>query len=197
MEERELVRRSRQGDVHAYGELVRQHQKIAFRVAYLVTKDTPAAEDVIQEAFVRAYRAISSFHPEAPFKPWLLQIVRNEALKHLRSSRRKARVEFRAENDLSLRAGVGPSPEEELLASERRAALIEAVKALREEDRLVIVYRYFFDLSERETAEALACPRGTVKSRLSRSIAKLRNSLSTVTPDTRAKQSESEEARGV
>ncbi|MGH3089743.1 MAG: RNA polymerase sigma factor [Rubrobacteraceae bacterium] len=179
MEERELVRRAMDGDVFAYGKLVKRHQKAAFGVAYLITRNTQAAEDAIQEAFLNAYRAMEKFRSETPFKPWLLRIVRNEALKQIRSSGRVRKLEYKVyEENVTDLNGREPSPESELLTWERGDELLDAVKELREEDRLVIACRYFFDLSEKETAEAMGCPKGTVKSRLARSLARLRRMLS-------------------
>jgi RNA polymerase sigma-70 factor (ECF subfamily) len=183
LEDDELIERAKQGDGSAYGELVRRYQAVAFRAAYAVTKDMGEAEDVVQEAFVKAYRALGGFRCGAPFRPWLLRIATNEALKHQRSSRRRIRSELGLAEDPSLREEVDPSPEEKLLASERQRALLKAVQDLREEDRLVIACRCFLDLSEKETAEVLDCPRGTVKSRFSRAIRRLRERLPNATSE--------------
>ena len=159
---------------------MRTHEAAAFRTAYLITGDASEAEDVAQEAFVKAYRALGRFQTGAPFRPWLLAVVANEA-----RNRRKAAVR-RA--DLALRAGMEssqgnaqPSPEATILAAERRAELLHAIGNLREEDRLVIAFRYFLGLSEAETAETLGCARGTVKSRLSRAISSLRKRMEETT----------------
>ena len=79
LEERELVLRAQRGDALAYEEIVRTHQQIAFRVAYLVTGNAAEAEDAAQEGFIKAWRAFGRFKPELPVRPWLLQIVANEA----------------------------------------------------------------------------------------------------------------------
>jgi RNA polymerase sigma-70 factor (ECF subfamily) len=79
LEEAKLAERARSGDTAAYERLVRMHQAVAFRAAYLVTGDGPDAEDAMQEAFIKAYRALGRFRPGAPFRPWLLAIVTNEA----------------------------------------------------------------------------------------------------------------------
>ncbi len=159
---------------------MRIHQAAAFRTAYLITGDASEAEDAAQEAFVKAYRALGRFQTGAPFRPWLLAVVANEA-----KNRRKAAVR-RA--DLALRAGMESSggnapssPEATILAAERRAELLEALGGLREEDRLVIAFRYFLGLSEAETAATLGCARGTVKSRLSRAISGLRKRMEETT----------------
>lgn len=178
MEESKLIKRARDGDAVSYGELVRKHQGIAFRAAYLITGDPDEAEDAIQEAFVKAYRAMGHFRVGAPFRPWLLRIVANEARKRNRATRRRDRLVLTVAEDCSLRESAGLSPEEGLLTSEWRAELLEAVGGLREEERLAICYRYFLDLPEKEVAEVLGCARGTVKSRLSRAIGRLREMMS-------------------
>jgi RNA polymerase sigma-70 factor, ECF subfamily len=174
--ESELVERARRGDDRAYEELVRAHQGIAFRTAYLVTGSAADAEDAAQDAFVKAYRALGRFRPGAPFRPWLLRIVSNEARNRRRSAGRRAGLALRAAGE-DPSGGAAPSPEGALLASEQSGALLAAVNGLREEDRLVIACRYFLDLSEEETAAALDWRRGTVKSRLSRALGRLREQL--------------------
>ena len=175
-DESELIERARRGDDRAYEELVRAHQGIAFRTAYLVTGSAAEAEDAAQDAFVKAFRALGRFRRGAPFRPWLLRIVANEARNRRRSTGRRAELAVRAAAE-DPSGGAAPSPEGAVLAAEESAALLAAVNGLREEDRLVIACRYFLDLSEEETAAALDWRRGTVKSRLSRALARLREQL--------------------
>ena len=142
------------GDESAYEELVRAHQGIAFRTAYLVAGGAAEAEDAAQEGFVKAYRALGRFRRGAPFRPWLLRIVANEARNRRRSAGRRAALVLRAGEEGSS-GGAAPSPEGALLAGEERERLLAAVNGLREEERLVIACRYFLELSEEETAAAL------------------------------------------
>ena len=176
LEEAELVERAKGGDAGAYGELVRRYQGIAFRTAYVVAGTAAEAEDAAQEGFVKAYRALSRFRPGAPFRPWLLEIVANEARNRRRSAGRRARLELRLAGE-SPSGDAAPSPEALLLASERRATLFDAVERLPDEQRLAVVCRYFLGLSEEETAAVLGCRRGTVKSRLSRALERMRAEL--------------------
>lgn len=176
LEDAELVEAARRGDARAYEELVRRYQDVAARVAYLVAGID--VEDVVQEAFVKAYRALSRFRPGAPFRPWILRIVANEARNRRRSAGRRVRLELRAGEEAGRPSGdAAPSPEATVVDQEDRRRLLDAVNRLREEDRLVIGCRFFLELSERETAETLGIRPGTVKSRTARSLARLRMDL--------------------
>lgn len=175
MEDAELVERAKGGDVNAYEELVRRHQDAAVRVAAVVAGPAEA-EDAAQEAFVKAHRALAGFRTGAPFRPWILRIVANEARNRRRAAGRRDALALRAERDRP-EGDAAPSPEGAVLALEDRRALLAAIEALREDDRLVLAYRYFLDLSEADMAQALGVARGTVKSRLSRALARLREVL--------------------
>jgi RNA polymerase sigma-70 factor (ECF subfamily) len=181
--EAELVQRARLGDVEAYEELVRMHQDVAARTAYVITGQTADAQDAVQEALVKAYRALGRFREGSPFRPWLLRIVANEAISRRRSARRQANLAVRAAEGRPPDDAV-PSPEGAALAQEQHRLVVAAMSELRPEERLVIAYRYWFDLSEAEMAEALGCPRGTVKSRLSRAMARLREVMRSAGPET-------------
>jgi RNA polymerase sigma-70 factor (ECF subfamily) len=162
--------------------LVRRFQDVAFRTAYLLLADAQEAEDVTQEAFLKAYLALGRFRTGAPFRPWLLEIVANTARNRRRSAGRRAHLVLRLAASAPGQ-GLGPSPEIAALANEQRAALVQAVNELTEEYRLAIACRYFLDLSEAETATLLGVARGTVKSRLSRALDRLRGELARQRPD--------------
>jgi RNA polymerase sigma factor (sigma-70 family) len=175
LEDAELARRAREGDDDAYEDLVKRYGPIAFRVAWIVTRDRDEAEDAAQEAFVKAYYALDRFRPDRPFRPWLLRIVANEARNRARSGRRRERLTLRA---AAVSDGdAAPSPETAALAQEDREALVSALNRLEPRDREVIGYRFLLGMSEAETAEVLDVRLGTVKSRLSRAMAKLRTVL--------------------
>lgn len=173
LEDRELVERVKRGDVDAYETLMQRHQSAAFRTAYLVAGSTNDAEDAAQEGFLKAYYAIDRFRSDAPFRPWLLAIVANEAKTRLRSASRRHTLELRMAEG-RLEGDAAPSPEEAALAHSEKKRVLAALGRLGEDDRLVIGYRYFLELSEKETAVALGVRRGTVKSRLSRALGRLR-----------------------
>ena len=175
LEDVDLIKRAQSGEVMAYEELVRRYHDVAVRTAYVISPDGDA-EDAVQEAFVKAYAALSRFRLDSPFRPWLLRIVTNEARNRRRSAGRRAGLALRAVEDR--RPGdAAPSPESAVLADEARRSLLQAINGLRDEDREIIAARYFLDLSEAETAESLGLPRGTAKSRLSRALGRLREQL--------------------
>jgi RNA polymerase sigma factor (sigma-70 family) len=155
---------------------VRTHQGIAFRTAYLLAGNAADAEEAAQDAFVKAHGALGRFRRGSPLRPWLLRIVANEARNRRRSAGRREHLALRAAAEVRPGDAV-PSPEAALLAGEERTRLLAAVEALPEEQRDAIACRYLLGLDERETAAALGVRRGTVKSRLSRALARLRESL--------------------
>jgi RNA polymerase sigma factor (sigma-70 family) len=196
LDEAGLVERARRGDLDAWETLVRTHQGIAFRTAYLLTGNAADAEEAAQEGFLKAYRALGRFRRGAPLRPWLLRIVANEARNRRRSAARRERLALRAAADQGIardasgghvgsarRPGVHrpgdavPSPEAALLARESQERLLAAVERLPEEHRDAVACRYFLELSEEETAAALGIRKGTVKSRLSRALARLSETL--------------------
>jgi RNA polymerase sigma-70 factor (ECF subfamily) len=176
-DERALVEEARRGDPDAFAALVRAHQDVAFRTAMLITRNAADAEDAAQEAMVKAHRALHRFRPGEPWRPWLLAIVANEARNRRRSAGRREGLAARAAAPDAPVSSATPAPESALLSEERRAELLGALARLREEDRLVLGCRYLLDLSERETAHALGCRPGTVKSRTSRALDRLRAEL--------------------
>jgi RNA polymerase sigma factor (sigma-70 family) len=169
----DLFARAQRGDKGAYEEIVQRYQEVAFRTAYLITGSTADAEDAAQEAFLKAYRALRSFRTGADPRPWLLTIVANEARNRLRSTGRRHQLELRLTQGFR-QGDAAPSPEAAAVAAEDRSRLLEMVNQLDVDDRLVIASRYFLELTGVETAAALGIPEGTVKSRLSRALERLR-----------------------
>ena len=163
-------------DLDDYEQLVREHQGIAFRTAYVITGSAADAEEVVQDAFVKAYRALDRFREDAPFRPWLLAIVANEA-----RNKRRSPAGARASSSTWPRSAP-PAARPRLRRrrsspSEQRAQLLGAIDTLREEHRQVVACRYLLGLNEAETAAALGWRAGTVKSRLSRALARLEAEL--------------------
>ena len=123
LDDRELVARAKRGDADAYEELVHAYQGIALRTAYLIAGNAADAEEAAQDGFVKAYRSLWRFRPGAPFKPWLLRIVANEARNRRRSAGRRAELALRAAGEAAS-GDAASSPEAALLGAERRQELL-------------------------------------------------------------------------
>lgn len=165
----------RAGDADAYAHLVRRHAPVAVRTAALLGAGADS-EDVVQDAFVKAYRTLHRFRAGAPFRPWLLRIVANETANLHRAAGRRAAREQRAW-ELTEQLLLAEDPAEAALTRDRRAALVRGLAALPPQQRHVVTCRFLLDLDEAETAAVLGWPRGTVKSRLHRALARLRAEL--------------------
>jgi len=172
LDDETLVREAHRGDAGAFEELVRRYQEAAFRAAYLVLRDADEAKDAAQDGIFKAYRALGRFRPSAgqTFRPWLLKIVMNESLNRAKSRKRRAAAVERAARGQSLEWSL----DETVVDRERARLLREALEALKEQERVLIYLRYFLSLSEHELADYMGCAQGTVKSRLHRALAKLR-----------------------
>jgi RNA polymerase sigma-70 factor (ECF subfamily) len=175
IEDAEAIARACSGDLDAYGVLVARYTLRAHRAAFLLGAGEES-DDVVQEAFVKAFRHLSRFRVGEPFGPWLLRIVANETKNLSRSRRRHAALALR----LCTAEPADPAadgPVDEVLAAERRTRLVAVVSGLPDRERQVLVCRYFLDLSEAETAQVLDWPLGSVKSRTSRALNRLRGLL--------------------
>jgi len=172
--ERDLLEKARGGNVFAFEEVVRRHQRRVFAVAYRILRRHDAADDVAQEAFVRAWRHLKDFDVQRPFSPWVCRIAANLAVNEVRSprSRETGLPEGHAETPAA-----APDPLEGVLDAEARQALDAALRQVPEEQRAVFVLRVFEEQSYREIAEGLGLSIGTVMSRLSRAREKLRVAL--------------------
>jgi len=163
--ERRLVREVQRGSAAALEELFRQEWPRAYRAAYLVVHDAAAAEDIAQEAFLAAVRAIDRFDRRRPFGPWMHRIVVNRAIDVTR-----ARA-LRREVDATAAASAEAPPDSP--SSPLSDDLVDALAELSPEHRAVVVLRYVFDYTPGEIAQALDMPRGTVNSRLRRALDRL------------------------
>ena len=170
-----LIRSAIGGDTHAFGVLVTRHERAVRRLATALVGSTDA-DDVAQDSFVRAYRSLATFRPGSPFRPWLLRIVANQAGNTRRGTRRRER---RHALVAARPRAYEPEPGEAIEQTDERRRLIVALSALPEKDRQVLIIRYLLDYSEAETAEVLGCAPGTVKSRGSRALAKIRTHINT------------------
>ena len=170
MDESTLVRHAVNGDAVAWETLVGLHQEAVFRLAYLLLGDPEDAKDIAQDSFLRAWGHLRSFDGTRPLRPWLLSITANLA----RNRRRSAGRYFAALPRAFREEPVSERIEEQSARSSQARELRKAVQKLNVLDQQIVYLRYFLELPVAETAEILQVPAGTVKSRLSRALEKLR-----------------------
>lgn len=184
MDERAAIDRLKGGDVGGLEILVRAHQTRAVRTAYLIVRDRPLAEDVVQSAFVKAYEKIRNFDSRRSFAPWFTKMVVNDAIKATKRRERTTSIPNRDEPDIQL-ADTALGPQELAEASEDRRRVWAALEKLAPAQRAAIVQRYYLGMSESEMAKSGMAPPGTIKWRLHaarKSLAKL------LGPDFRAQE---------
>jgi RNA polymerase sigma-70 factor (ECF subfamily) len=169
-----LVDLARAGSDAAFEAIVTRYRASLLRYCRRLLSEQ-RAEDVVQQAFVKAYCALGRFRDGSAFKPWLLSIVANETRNTVRTAARQRTLAGREAAFVEAEPLIPESadPAVATLETERRAALLSALEKLGEEHRLVVTYRYLLEMDESETAQALGWPRGTVKSRLNRALRKL------------------------
>jgi RNA polymerase sigma-70 factor (ECF subfamily) len=161
MDENNLAQRAAQGDREAFGELIRQHQTGVYNVAYRITCNRQEAEDVSQEAFLRAFRSIRTLDPARPPGPWLRRIAVNVCLDRL-----EKRQPLPLEETIA--SSADPGPESQTLERERSLKVRNALASLPPRYRIAIELRHFQDLSYTEMAETLDRPLSDIKSDLFR-----------------------------
>jgi RNA polymerase sigma-70 factor (ECF subfamily) len=178
-EDLERLARARAGDRAAFGELVRRHQERVYRTAFHVTGNHSDADDVVQEAFLRAYRGLPSFDGRADFGTWLYRIVVNAALNHLRSRRRDRTT---AVPDLEEVPG-GADPRKGVESREVVAAVLAALASLSPTLRVTLIMATLEEMSYREIAQALEIPEGTVAWRVNQARKLMRWKLGAIAPE--------------
>jgi RNA polymerase sigma-70 factor (ECF subfamily) len=169
-----LLKDAQDGNLFAFEEIVRRYQRRVYATAMRIVRRHDVADDVVQEAFLRAHQALGRFDLARPFGPWICRIAANLAVNHVRSpeSREEALPETHAETPVP-----GGSPLAGVLDDEARRELARAMEGLSPDQRAVFVLRVFDELSYKEIAEALEISIGTVMSRLSRGRERLREAL--------------------
>ena len=171
MDESILIQRAANGDAAAWEPLALAHQQAVFRLAYLLLGDPDDAEDVAQETFLRAWNHLKQFDSARALRPWLLSIAANLSRNRRRSAGRYLAALTRAFRNEPASANIEEKSAQHMDAND----LWKAVQSLSTPDQQIVYLRYFIDLSVAETAEVLQVAEGTVKSRLSRALEKLRN----------------------
>jgi RNA polymerase sigma-70 factor, ECF subfamily len=183
-EELALVQAAKAGDVGAFEQLVKRYDRNVFRIAQHITQNREDAEDVVQEAFLKAYGNLKQFQGQSKFYTWLVRIAVNEALMKLRKRRPERMVsldeEVKTDEDSLPRevADWSPNPEQQYTQAELRDILTRTIQGLPASFRTVFVLRDVEGLSTEETAEALELSIPAVKSRLLRARLQLRERLS-------------------
>jgi RNA polymerase sigma-70 factor (ECF subfamily) len=174
--DRDLVLRTRSGELEAFGEVVRRYQTSVFNVCYRLMGERHEAEDMAQESFLRAYDRLASYDVDRPFGPWVRRLAANLCLNVL-AKRQVAQVELQDEVDLP--GAAPPTPEAIVEQAERHARLRAAIRALPPRYRAVIELRHFQELSYEEIADALRIPLSDVRSHLFRARRALARRLTT------------------
>lgn len=159
-----LLKRSLQGDVEAYGEIVARYERTVFSAAYRILGLREDAEDAAQETFVKAYRNLKRFNLELPFAPWIRRIAVNLSLNILRARRPQEDLE----DERVAKREAAFQPEILAIQSENRQRILSGLMALPEPYRVVVVLRHYHDMSYAEMADALRLPLSTIKSNLFR-----------------------------
>ncbi|MDB4986416.1 MAG: polymerase sigma-54 factor RpoN [Myxococcaceae bacterium] len=173
----EVVARVQAGEVHLFELLMRRHNGKVYRVVRAILRRDSEAEDVMQDAYVRAYEHLAEFRGEARFSTWLTRIAVHEALARVRRERRFDSFDASVEESTLVSQGPEVSPERQAMSKQTRAILDSAVDALPDEFRLVFVLRAIEQLSGAETAEALGIPEQTVKTRFHRARERLKKEI--------------------
>jgi len=172
MNDEEAIRRCQGGDSEAFRHVVEQYGRVLYGTAYLMTYDAHMAEDMVQEAFVLAWKGIGSFDLDQPLRPWLVRILVNKVLSH-----RRRRWVGTTQLIEGISVAGDRDPMELAEGKESRDELARAMATLSQEHRQVIILRFFNDLSVPEISTALGCRGGTVKSRLHRALENLRQAM--------------------
>jgi RNA polymerase sigma-70 factor (ECF subfamily) len=172
--ESELISRAREGNHAAFRQLAKEHMKKAYNVAFSYVGSHEEAEDVTQEALVRAFRGLQTFREEAGFGTWLHRIVVNLAMNRMKQNSRRARIEVPANHpDVEgIAAQQGLQPDDDL-----RENIERALHELPTLQRAVVILRHLNGLSTRQVSAILQCSEGTVKTHLFRGLKKMRQKL--------------------
>ena len=178
MDEKQAVQRIKLGDIRGLEYLVNCHQLKAVRVAYLITRDSGLAEDIVQEAFIHVFHSIRTFDETRPFEPWFLRSVVNASVKMMQRSMWQIQVGDEADESLYVElAAKVESVEEQVASIEIQNQIWEAMQKLSLRQRAAIVQRYYLEMSEKEMALESGTAMGTVKWLLHAARERLRSLL--------------------
>jgi len=174
----ELVRRAQQGRSDAFSELVLRHQEKIFNAVFRFTSHWEDACDITQRAFINAFRKISEFKGDAAFTTWMYRIAFNQAVSFRRETGRQKTVPLYTKDDEMVREpAIQPNPSERLESEDSRAGVQQALEAMAEDDRQIVILKDLQGHSYDEIAAILQIPKGTVRSRLHRARQELKGRL--------------------
>ena len=181
MHEADAIDRIKAGDIGGLKTLMEVYQVRAVQAAVLITRDRAAAEDIVQNAFLRSYERIAQFDSSRPFGPWFLRMVTNDAIKIASKQKRHVPLDIDdggiCQQLIEKLNDTTHEPEDLVQRSELRQAVIEALDKLSPRQRAVIVQRYYLGFSEREMSDELNCAPGTIKWYLNSARERLRKLL--------------------
>lgn len=180
------IERARRGDGEAFRVLVERHSRALFRLGFRMTGNESDAEDVVQEAFLKAYRQLGSFNGRASFSTWLYRIAANCALDLVRARQRRGEKCLEsapggeAKDPLSSLASPNPTPDRLAMSGQVRERLAEAMNELSAAERAAFVLRHFEGMCIEDVGRALGCEPGAAKHSVFRAVQKLRRALEPV-----------------
>ena len=183
LQERDLIRKAKQGDMLAFEELILKHEKIVYNLALRMMNHSEDAMDISQEVFLKAYRSLSNFDERSAFSTWLYRITHNTCIDEIR--KRKGKQTYSLEEDLESEDGSmqrqvaddEDTPEESLMRKEQKSEILRALDTLSEEHKAAIILRDVKGMSYEEIAEILELTLGTVKSRINRARNQLKSEI--------------------
>ena len=178
-----LIRKAKNGDIHAFENLIENHRKRVYNIAFKMLHNQEDAYDITQEVFIRVFKSMKEFREEASFSTWIYRITKNACLDELRKRKNKATVSM--DEDLETEDGTikrqvedcSPGPDALYESMELRDIVRTAIELLSDEHKFVIILRDLQGFSYEEIAKVLECPEGTVKSRINRARKALKEIL--------------------
>jgi len=182
VEDKKLIQRALNGDQQAYTALLKKYRNLVYNVMHKMVRNPQEAEDLTQEAFVKAFRALQNFNDEFAFSTWLMKIATNNCIDLLRKNKLRTMsidepVHYKDEKVRFQLPDRGPTPEKQVLKGERAAIINRAIEGLPARYRTVIVLRHRQEKSYEEISEELNLPLGTVKARIFRAREMLNKKL--------------------